>query len=170
MASIFKHALFKPYLLKSHGWWGDEPFLTPILTNQSKNHWWQGCKPFLKTVLTNQPWKTLVARWQAYPNRLSLIYEFKISWWRGGKPLMTLALKNHSWKSLVASIFKQALFEPYESKIHCLRGGEPVLIQALTNQSWKSLVARWRAYSSRLSLKNMNSKFPGGEVASHFWH
>ena len=160
-----------------------------------ENPWWRGGEHIQASSL----WRTwiqnsLVARWRAISDTSFEISSMKNHWWRGGEHIQTDSLwwiwiRNSlvaRWRAIndtrfeniflkiiggeVASIFKQSLFESYESKSQWWRGGEPVLIQALTNQSWKSLVARWRAYPSRLSLKNMNSKFPGGEVASHFWH
>ena len=76
----------------------------------------------------------------------------------------------------VASISKKLLLKQYKFKKLWWRGGEHIK----TGSRWtiwikksqiileKSLVARWRTYPNRLSLINMNSKFPGGEVASHY--
>ena len=160
-----------------------------------ENPWWRGGEH----IQTGSLWRiwiqnSLVARWRAIPDTSFEISFMKNHLWWGGEHNQTdylwwiwirnslvarwQAINDTSFEKIylkiicsgVASIFKQSLFESYESKSQWWPGGEPVLIQALTNQSWKSLVARWRAYPSMLSLKNMNSNFPGGEVASHFWH
>ena len=159
MASISKQALFEEYEFKIPWWRGGEPFLTLAL----KYHSWkiiggEVASTSKQTLFDDTSFKKLC---------------MKNYWSRGGEPALIQALKYHPWKIIggeVASIFKQSLFESYESKSQWWRGGEPVLIQALTNQSWKSLVARWRAYPNRIFLMNMNSKFPGGEKASNFWH
>ena len=52
VASIFKQALFESY--------------------ESKSQWWRGGEPVLIQTLIIQSWKSMVARWRSYPNRLSL--------------------------------------------------------------------------------------------------
>ena len=92
MATIFKHALLEPYLLKSHGWRAiSDTYFDKSVLNIT---WWRVISKncFDTSVLKIVGGEVASISKQTFFDE----YEFKIPLWRGGEPFLTLALKYHS--------------------------------------------------------------------------